>query len=193
MPTKFTNEIIAAAIEGFQAQKQRLDAQIAELRQLLTGGSGEPAAAPEPMRKRRKISATVKKRNVRRSARDGPQRRRIWRSGRDCEAPAISQSGNQSAAGRRSHRRGGSAGGRFGQRLPKRRNSDSEPAGRLPVGSVQDPRAHGVHFLYSRGLPQPAPRSLSAPRQWRKQTTVTLEPFGPVIARRTLPPAFGQW
>ena len=44
MPTKLTNEILAAAIEGFQAQKQRLDAQIAELRQLLTGGSGEPAA-----------------------------------------------------------------------------------------------------------------------------------------------------
>jgi hypothetical protein len=44
MPTKLTNEILAAAIEGFQAQKQRLDAQIVELRQLLTGGSGGPAA-----------------------------------------------------------------------------------------------------------------------------------------------------
>ena len=62
MPTKFTNEILAAAIEGFQAQKQRLDAQIAELRQLLTGGSVEPAAAPEPMRKRRKMSAAARQR-----------------------------------------------------------------------------------------------------------------------------------
>ena len=62
MPTKFTNEILAAAIEGFQAQKQRLDAQIAELRQLLTGGSAELAATPEPMRKRRKISAAARKR-----------------------------------------------------------------------------------------------------------------------------------
>jgi hypothetical protein len=62
MPTQFTNEILAAAIEGFQAQKQRLDAQIAELRQLLTGGSPELAATPEPMRKRRKMSAAARQR-----------------------------------------------------------------------------------------------------------------------------------
>ncbi len=64
MPTKFTNEILAAAIEGFQAQKQRLDAQIAELRQLLTGGSPEPAATPEPTRKRGKMSAAARQRMV---------------------------------------------------------------------------------------------------------------------------------
>jgi hypothetical protein len=62
MPTKFNDEILAAAIEGFQAQKQRLDAQIAELRQLLTGGSSEPAATPGPTRKRRKISAAARQR-----------------------------------------------------------------------------------------------------------------------------------
>ena len=62
MPTKITNEILAAAIEGFLAQKQRLNAQIAELRQQLTGGSPEPAATPEPTRKRRKMSAAARKR-----------------------------------------------------------------------------------------------------------------------------------
>jgi hypothetical protein len=62
MPTKLTNEILAAAIEGFQAQKQRLDAQIAELRQLLTGGSAVPAATLVPVRKRRKVSAAARQR-----------------------------------------------------------------------------------------------------------------------------------
>jgi hypothetical protein len=62
LPTKLTNEIVTAAIAGFQAQKQRLDAQIAELRQLLTGSSPEPAATPEPLPRRRKMSAAAKQR-----------------------------------------------------------------------------------------------------------------------------------
>jgi hypothetical protein len=35
MPQKLTAEIIYAAIEGFESQKRRIDAQIDELRQLL--------------------------------------------------------------------------------------------------------------------------------------------------------------
>jgi hypothetical protein len=62
MPTKLDNNILAAAIEGFEAQKMRLDAQIAEIRQLLTGGGAEPAATPAPGRKRRKMSAAGRKR-----------------------------------------------------------------------------------------------------------------------------------
>jgi len=31
MPTKLTNEIITAAVAGFESQKARIDAQIAEL------------------------------------------------------------------------------------------------------------------------------------------------------------------
>lgn len=61
MPTKFDNDILEAAIEGFEAQKKRLDAQIAEIRQRLTGGA-EPAAMPEAGGKRRKISAAGRKR-----------------------------------------------------------------------------------------------------------------------------------
>ncbi len=65
MPTTFDNEILAAAIEGFEAQKLRLDARIAEIRQKLGGAeiTEEPsAAAPESGRKRRKMSAAARKR-----------------------------------------------------------------------------------------------------------------------------------
>ena len=62
MATKLDNDILAAAIEGFEAQKTRLDAQIAEIRQLMTGGKAETAATPEPGRKRRKMSAAGRKR-----------------------------------------------------------------------------------------------------------------------------------
>lgn len=62
MPTqKLTNEIITAAIEGFEAQKQRIDGQIAELRSILTGGVTEPVATPEGTpRKRGKFSDATK-------------------------------------------------------------------------------------------------------------------------------------
>ena len=48
MPTyKLTPQIILAAIDGFEAQKLRIDAQIAQLREMLDGGSTTPAATPE--------------------------------------------------------------------------------------------------------------------------------------------------
>jgi hypothetical protein len=57
MPTqRLTDEIINAAIEGFEAQKKRIDGQIAELRSFLTGGLEKTAAAPEVTRKRGKFS-----------------------------------------------------------------------------------------------------------------------------------------
>ena len=60
---KLTTEIITAAVEGFEQQKLRIDAQIAELRQMLTGTPTETAAAPEvPKGKRRKMSAAARKR-----------------------------------------------------------------------------------------------------------------------------------
>ena len=64
MPTqKLTPEIITAAIDGFEAQKVRIDGQISELRALLSGSPSEPAnATPEPKtRKRRKMSAAGRK------------------------------------------------------------------------------------------------------------------------------------
>src|ERR1035441_3992576 len=64
MPThKLSAEILNAAIVGFEQQKLRIDAQIAELRQMLTGTPTAAAAAPGgPKGKRRKMSAAVRKR-----------------------------------------------------------------------------------------------------------------------------------
>jgi hypothetical protein len=60
---KLTPEIITAAVEGFEQQKLRIDAQIAELRQMLTGTPTDAAATPEPTKlKRRNMSAAARKR-----------------------------------------------------------------------------------------------------------------------------------
>ena len=63
MPSqKLTTEIITAAIAGFEAQKRRIDGQIADLRAMVSG-EPTPAAAPEVLkRKRRKMSAAARKR-----------------------------------------------------------------------------------------------------------------------------------
>ena len=62
MPTKLTHEIIAAAIDGFEAQKQQIDSKIADLRALLPGGSPETTSTPEAPHKRKKFSAAARKR-----------------------------------------------------------------------------------------------------------------------------------
>jgi hypothetical protein len=64
MPTKLTTEILTAAIEGFEIQKGRIDAQIAEIRQLLEGSpapaavvaSEKPSSVSRVSTKRRKMS-----------------------------------------------------------------------------------------------------------------------------------------
>jgi len=63
MPTPIlTNEIITAAILGFESQKTKIDAQIAELRALLAGGTAETATTPQvPTRKRKKFSAASRR------------------------------------------------------------------------------------------------------------------------------------
>jgi hypothetical protein len=71
MPPRLTPEIIKAAIAGFEAQKNQLDAQIAELRAILPAGSSHNGTALEagpPKRKRfsaaarRKMAAAQKAR-----------------------------------------------------------------------------------------------------------------------------------
>lgn len=58
MPTqRLTNDIITAAIEGFEAQKKRIDGQIAELRSFLADSSAELSASQQVApRKRGKFS-----------------------------------------------------------------------------------------------------------------------------------------
>jgi hypothetical protein len=63
MPPKLTPEVITAAIDGFEAQKTRIDARIAELRAMLAGGSTETAAStPGAVPKKRHISAAARRR-----------------------------------------------------------------------------------------------------------------------------------
>ena len=57
MPIKLNTEVITAAIQGFESQKRQIDIRIAELRSMLSGGTGTKT---EPTRKpRRKMSAAV--------------------------------------------------------------------------------------------------------------------------------------
>jgi hypothetical protein len=63
MPTKLSNEVLLAAIEGFQLQKKQIDNRIAELRHLLNGSGAESASGPGmPIRKRKKFSAATRRR-----------------------------------------------------------------------------------------------------------------------------------
>jgi hypothetical protein len=59
MPTKLNTEIVAAAIAGFEQQKKRLDAQIAELRQMLNPSATDGSA---PMSVGRRMSAAARSR-----------------------------------------------------------------------------------------------------------------------------------
>ena len=63
MPTqKLDHSILEAAILGFESQKRQIDAQIAELRQMLEGHHQDAAMAEAPTRKRKKFSAAARRR-----------------------------------------------------------------------------------------------------------------------------------
>ena len=59
MPSKLNSEILTAAITGFEEQKKRLDAHIAELRQMLTP-SAKDGAARSPGRRRMSAAARAR-------------------------------------------------------------------------------------------------------------------------------------
>jgi len=96
MPTKLDNDILAAAIDGFEAQKKRIDEQIADIRELLTGGRAEPAAKPEAGRERRKVSAAGRKRMA-------EAQRKRWAAKKQASAAPEAQKPKRkmSAAGRK--------------------------------------------------------------------------------------------
>lgn len=82
---KLTHEIIEAAIAGFEGQKHKIDAQIAELRAMLTGTPAATAASvPTKGRRggRRKFSAESRQR-----MREAQQRR--WAKIKGEVAPAA--------------------------------------------------------------------------------------------------------
>jgi len=100
MPThKLTPEIINAAVEGFEQQKLRIDAQIAELRQMLTGTPTATAATPEGPKGRRRMSAAARKRI-------GDAQRKRWAESKgEAESPSKTATAKpkrkMSAAGRK--------------------------------------------------------------------------------------------
>src|ERR1017187_8011602 len=100
MPKTLTPEILTAAIQGFEQQKLRIDAQIAELRTMLPGGRTETAATPEvPKGKRRKMSAAARKRI-------GDAQRKRWAESKGTSQPAATSEAPKrkrklSAAGKR--------------------------------------------------------------------------------------------
>jgi hypothetical protein len=97
MPTKLTTEILTAAIDGFEMQKTRIGARIAEIRQMLGGGSKSTAGTSEsPQRTRRKMSKAG------RAAIAAAQRKRWAESKKHQAAPEVPKPKRKlSAAGRR--------------------------------------------------------------------------------------------
>ncbi len=101
MPTpRLTPELIAAAIEGYESQKARIDASIRELRAMLPGNhpDGTPAAMV-PIRKRRALSASARKRIA-------EAQRKRWAASRKEAAPKTTAGASKpkrqlSAAGRK--------------------------------------------------------------------------------------------
>jgi hypothetical protein len=59
---KLTANILAAALEGFEVQKNRIDTRISEIKQMLYGGRTEPAAPTDSGKPRKKRSAAVRRR-----------------------------------------------------------------------------------------------------------------------------------
>lgn len=59
--SQLTPEILTAALEGFEAQKKRLQDKVAELKAMLSGESKKPAASPVPAKRKRTMSAAARK------------------------------------------------------------------------------------------------------------------------------------
>jgi hypothetical protein len=58
---QLSTQIIEAAIDGFEAQKQRIDVQIAELRAMLSPNGSAPAPKATTVRRKRGMSAAGRK------------------------------------------------------------------------------------------------------------------------------------
>lgn len=95
MPQKLTNEMITAAIAGFEQQKLHIDAQIAELQAMGSGGPATPAAKPATAKKtRRKMSAAGR-------ASIAEAQRKRWAKKSKAVTPEAPKKRHMSAAGRK--------------------------------------------------------------------------------------------
>jgi len=59
------SDILAAALIGFEVQKTRIDAKIADIRSLLDGGARTATAGPDSGKPKRKVSAAARRRMAR--------------------------------------------------------------------------------------------------------------------------------
>src|SRR5438477_10340415 len=59
---KLTNEVLAAALAGFEIERDRIAGRIAEIKSLLGSGSSDGATQPTTGRPRKKRSAAVRRR-----------------------------------------------------------------------------------------------------------------------------------
>jgi hypothetical protein len=81
--SRLTPDIISAAIEGYEAQKSRIDARIAELRALLPGGRTDRSTPPQaPTQRRRKLSSAAR-------ARIAEAQRRRWAAAKKESATPV--------------------------------------------------------------------------------------------------------
>jgi hypothetical protein len=99
MPTqKLSEEILAAALEGYEARKARIDAKIAEVRAMLGGRSTGTGGSSEGASPKRTVSASVRRRMAR------AQKLR-WKKFKQSAAPAqaetVKPKREQSARGRK--------------------------------------------------------------------------------------------
>jgi hypothetical protein len=81
---KLTPEIITAAIEGFEVQKKRIDAQIVELRQALRGARTEVVVTSETTPRKRRSFSTAARHRMKEA-----QRRRWAKIRGESEPPGL--------------------------------------------------------------------------------------------------------
>jgi hypothetical protein len=58
---KLSSEILTAALQGLEAQKDRIDAHIAQVKRILGVRRNGPAAPPEAPKRKRKLSVAGRK------------------------------------------------------------------------------------------------------------------------------------
>ena len=93
---KLSADILAAALVGFEAQKSRIDARIADIRQMLDGRHPPQAGQSETATPKRRVSATARRRMAK------AQRLR-WKKIKQAAAPEPAKpKRTMSAAGRKS-------------------------------------------------------------------------------------------
>jgi hypothetical protein len=95
---KLTADILAAALVGFEAQKNRIDARIAEIRQMLDGRGAGQAGQSEAAAPKRRVSAGARRRMARAQR---LQWKQIKQGAEPAQAGTAKPKRTMSAAGRR--------------------------------------------------------------------------------------------